>query len=69
MSATNFFLRPFRRLRNFTSRSKVVETSPESNKLIHPRFEISKNDAVAQKMVPNSLLFLMYSEENDALFI
>ena len=69
MNAIHFFIRPFRRLKNFISRSKRTEINQEVNKLIHPRFEISKNDALAQKMVPNSLLFLMYSEENDALFI
>jgi hypothetical protein len=69
MNATNFIVRPFRRFKNFTSRSKATGINQEVNKLIHPRFEISKNDALAQKMVPTSLLFLMYSEENDALFI
>lgn len=69
MTAIHFFIRPFRRLKNFTFRSKRTEINQEVNKLIHPRFEISKNDDLAQKMVPNSLLFLMYSEENDALFI
>ncbi|MCL6461988.1 hypothetical protein SAMN05444372_10159 [Flavobacterium micromati] len=69
MNATNFFVRPFRRFKNFTSRSNSKEISQESNKLIHPRFEISKNDDLQQKIVSSSLLFLMYSEENDALFI
>ncbi|SHF86354.1 hypothetical protein SAMN05444396_102130 [Flavobacterium segetis] len=68
MSVANFFLRPFRLLKTFTAKSKIVGIRAESNKLIHPRFEISKN-ALAQKTVPTSLLFLMYSEENDALFI
>ncbi|MEC5165032.1 hypothetical protein RCH18_000755 [Flavobacterium sp. PL11] len=68
MSVTNFFLRPFGLLKTFAAKSRTVGIRAESNKLIHPRFEISKN-ALAQKTVPSSLLFLMYSEENDALFI
>jgi hypothetical protein len=37
--------------------------------LTNPRFEISKNDPLAQKIVPSSLLFQMYSKENEELFI
>ena len=48
---------------------KSNTTAPVVNELIHPRFEMDTNDAIARKAVPNSLLFLMYSKENDVLFI
>ena len=48
-----------------TKKSKVI--IPE-NVLIHPRFEL-KTTAVGGQKASNSLLALMYSEENDVLFI
>ena len=67
MSTTKYFTKTFRLLKSINFRNKKENDS--KNELIHPRFEISKNDALAQKIVPNSLLFLMYSQENEALFI
>ena len=49
-------------------REKLFSNNQPINGLIHPRFEITKR-ASAQKKAVNSLLFLMYSEENEALFI
>lgn len=69
MSATKYFPRTFRLLKNFSFRNKIENSSDSKNELIHPRFEVSKNDPLAQKIVPNSLLFLMYSKENEELFI
>ncbi|WP_426090300.1 hypothetical protein [Flavobacterium sp. DSR3-2] len=69
MSATKYFTKTFQVLKSIDFKRKKEKESSSKNELIHPRFEISKNDALAQKTVPNSLLFLMYSQENEALFI
>ncbi|WP_426064457.1 hypothetical protein [Flavobacterium sp. DSP2-3-1] len=69
MSATKYFTKTFQVLKSIDFKSKKEKENSSKNELIHPRFEISKNDALAQKTVPNSLLFLMYSQENEALFI
>lgn len=70
MSTTKYFPKTFQLVESINFRNKEEEKEDDSkNELIHPRFEISKNDALAQKTVPNSLLFLMYSQENEALFI
>ncbi|WP_035668380.1 hypothetical protein [Flavobacterium sp. 83] len=63
------FPRTFRLLKNFSFRNRTENNNDLKNDLIHPRFEVSKNDPLAQKIVSNSLLFLMYSEENEELFI
>ena len=69
MSATKYFTKTFQVLKSIDFKRKNEKENSSKNELIHPRFEISKNDALAQKTVPNSLLFLMYSQENEALFI
>ncbi|RTY75966.1 hypothetical protein EKM02_05775 [Flavobacterium sp. RSP49] len=69
MSTTKYFTKTFRLLKSINFRNKKEKENDSKNELIHPRFEISKNDVLAQKIVPNSLLFLMYSQENEALFI
>lgn len=69
MSTTKYFLKTFRSLKSLNFRNKKNYESDSSNELIHPRFEISNDDVLARKLVPNSLLFLMYSEENEALFV
>ncbi|SFE87422.1 hypothetical protein [Flavobacterium xueshanense] len=69
MSTTKYFTKTFQVLKSIDFRKKKEKENNFKNELIHPRFEISKNDALAQKTVPNSLLFLMYSQENEALFI
>ncbi|CAM4068987.1 hypothetical protein FLSI110296_12140 [Flavobacterium sinopsychrotolerans] len=69
MSTTKYFPKTFQVLKSIDFRNKKEKENNSKNELIHPRFEISKNDALAQKIVPNSLLFLMYSQENEALFI
>ena len=69
MKALKYFPRTFRLLKKFSFRNKTANSNDSKNELIHPRFEMAKNDPLAQKLVPNSLLFLMYSEENEELFI
>ena len=69
MSATKYIAKAFQLLKTINIRNKTKKGNDFTNELIHPRFEISKNDAVAQKKVANSLLFLMYSKENDVLFV
>jgi hypothetical protein len=61
MKLINFFRDRYRSLLNNQNDSK--------NELIHPRFEVSNEDAVKQTKVSNSLLFLMYSKENETLFV
>jgi len=69
MSTNKYFPKTFQLLERINNRNEKQKENDSKNELIHPRFEISKNDALAQKIVPNSLLFLMYSQENEALFI
>ena len=69
MSATKYFAKAFQLLKSINFRNKTKKGNDFINELIHPRFEISENDALAQKKVVNSLLFLMYSKENEELFV
>lgn len=69
MSATKYIAKAFQLLKTINIRNKTKKGNDFINELIHPRFEISKNDALSQKKVANSLLFLMYSKENDVLFV
>ncbi len=66
MSTTKYFPKTFDLLRRIDLTPKKEKENVFKNELIHPRFEV---DPLAQKSVPNSLLFLMYSQENEALFI
>jgi hypothetical protein len=49
------------------SKAKTTVEIEESNELTDPRFEIKAAEETSK--TSNSLLFLMYSEENNALFI
>ncbi|MFV8346039.1 hypothetical protein [Flavobacterium sp. ZB4P13] len=69
MSTLKYFPKTLRLLKGFSFRTKAEKESDSKNELTHPRFEISKNDPLAQKIVPSSLLFQMYSKENEELFI
>jgi hypothetical protein len=51
-------------LKNKNSEKHAIE-----NELIDRRFEIQPKDALAKAEVSRSLLFLMYSKENETLFI
>jgi hypothetical protein len=62
---TNTSLSRFTRfLRNKTEKSKSV-----INELTHPRFMVADTDSVTKNKIANSLLFLMYSQENELLFV
>jgi hypothetical protein len=65
MKLINFFRNKYRSLFNVRSNANFQT----KNELIHPRFEIEKDNAMNQKSVSNSLLFLMYSKENETLFV
>ncbi|KQX09007.1 hypothetical protein [Flavobacterium sp. Root420] len=65
MSTLNYLSRTFSTLKN----RKKKNNPPPKNELIHPRFGITETDQKADKKEPNSLLFLMYSKENETLFI
>ena len=69
MSAIKYFARAFQSLKSITFRSKTKKGNDFINELIHPRFEVSEHDVTTQKKVVNSLLFLMYSKENEPLFL
>lgn len=66
MSTLNYLSRTFSTLKNRTKKNNP----PPKNELIHPRFGITETtDQKADRKEPNSLLFLMYSKENETLFI
>lgn len=67
MSTLNYLTKTFSTLKNI--RAKRNNAPPTKNELVHPRFGITETDKVAEKKEPNSLLFLMYSKENETLFI
>ena len=69
MSTLKYFPKTIQLLKDLRSRNKAEKVSDSENELTNPRFEIAKNDPLAQKTVPNSLLFQMYSKENEELFI
>ncbi len=69
MSTLKNFPKTLRLLKGFSFRTKTKKENDSKNELTNPRFEISKNDPLAQKTVPSSLLFQMYSKENEELFI
>ena len=69
MSTTKYFSKTFQLLKSLNFRNRKNYENDFKNELIHPRFEISKDDVLSRKLVPNSLLFLMYSEENEELFV
>lgn len=68
MKTLNYFSRAFSAIRNFRAKGNGLPLP--INELIHPRFGLTTSgDKETQKKVPNSLLFLMYSKENENLFI
>ncbi|CAM3926240.1 hypothetical protein FLWE109334_00290 [Flavobacterium weaverense] len=69
MSATKYVAKTFQLLKNLNFRNKRKKSNDFINELIDSRFGVSINDNLAQTKVPNSLLFLMYSKENETLFI
>jgi hypothetical protein len=66
MSTLNYLTKTFSTLKNLRAKRN---NPPPANELVHPRFGITETDKKAEKKEPNSLLFLMYSKENETLFI
>ncbi len=67
MSTLNYLAEKISNLKN--RRTRKNNPPPPTNELAHPRFGITEEDKNTVKKVPNSLLFLMYSKENETLFI
>lgn len=67
MSKLNYLTKTFSTLKNL--RAKRNNPPPTINELVHPRFGVTEADKVAEKKDSSSLLFLMYSKENETLFI
>ncbi|CAM3636436.1 hypothetical protein [Flavobacterium chungbukense] len=67
MSTLNYLAEKISKLKN--RRTKNNNPPPPTNELAHPRFGITEADKNAEKKAPNSLMFLMYSKENETLFI
>jgi len=65
MSKLNYFAE---KISKFKNRRTKNSNPPPTNELAHPSFGITE-DKSGEKKVPNSLLFLMYSKENETLFI
>jgi hypothetical protein len=66
MSTLNYLTKTFSTLKNIRAKRN---NPPPKNELIHPRFGITETDVKMEKKNSDSLLFLMYSKENEALFI
>lgn len=66
MKTLNYLTRTFSTLKNIRTKRN---NPPPKNELIHPRFGITETDLTTAEKEPNSLLFLMYSKENETLFI
>lgn len=59
---------PSSRLRRLF-RTKKANNKLFTTELIHPRFVLTETDSFTRNKSINSLLFLMYSQENELLFI
>lgn len=66
MSTLNYLRK---KLSTFRDIKNERNNPPPTNELIHPSFGITETDKKEVKKEPNSLLFLMYSKENETLFI
>lgn len=67
MNALNYLTKTFSIFKN---RRFKRNNPPPKNELIHPRFGITETDIKTEKNESNnSLMFLMYSKENETLFI
>ncbi|WP_176699281.1 hypothetical protein [Flavobacterium crassostreae] len=67
MRAIERITRAVRFLKKLKSPKNLITSSVED--LVHPRFGMNPSDLKQLHKVPNSLQFLMYSKENDTLFI
>ncbi|CAM2867523.1 hypothetical protein SAMN05444143_101454 [Flavobacterium succinicans] len=63
----------FRTIVSFFSRknikNKIEKVDQTVHELIHPRFIMDKSEETVNKDAKKSMLFHMYSNENDTLFI
>jgi hypothetical protein len=67
MNTSKYISRTIQFLKDsMTKNNKEIQSK---NELIHPRFELTATNELENKKEPNSLLFLMYSKENETLFI
>jgi hypothetical protein len=67
MKATNKITRAVSFLKNFKTKKNPIKLTVED--LVNPRFGISDLDQKNISKVPNSLQVLMYSKDNETLFI
>jgi hypothetical protein len=67
MKTTNKITRAVRFLKNLTTKKTPIKFTVDD--LVNPRFGINDLEEKNINKVPNSLQFLMYSKENDTLFI
>ncbi|MFB9078545.1 hypothetical protein ACFFLS_15405 [Flavobacterium procerum] len=66
MSTLNYLAKKISNLKNKRTKRN---NPPPTEELAHPRFGMNGTAENATKKTPNSLLFLMYSKENETLFI
>ncbi|PKB17179.1 hypothetical protein [Flavobacterium sp. 5] len=55
--------------KRITIRTIKIEPFNPKNELNHPRFDVDENFDLKEKRGNSSLLFHMYSKENETLFI
>ncbi|MEZ7499971.1 hypothetical protein QO200_14625 [Flavobacterium sp. Arc3] len=67
MGAISRITRAVSFLRNLKTKKNSIKITVDD--LVHPRFGINDTNANDLNKSPNSLQFLMYSKENDTLFI
>jgi hypothetical protein len=69
MKITSYITRKFELLRNTIAKTLNVEPINPMKELDHTRFHVNENFDTKVKKNANSLLFHMYSKENETLFI
>jgi hypothetical protein len=67
MNTSKYFTKIIEFLTNLKNKNSVRDTV--ENELTDRRFEITPTNELAKVAVSKSLLFLMYSKENEVLFI
>jgi hypothetical protein len=70
MKTLKYFLNPMTQFfKSFNKKSKTTVTNSDDFEFTYPKLGINLNQSGASKKSPKSLLSLMYSEENQTLFI
>jgi hypothetical protein len=67
MKTNNRISRAVHFLRNWSTKKSPIKFTVDD--LVHPRFGINDTEVKNLNKTPNPLQFLMYSKENDTLFI